>query len=81
LITLTLLALFVLFHGFRYAPTDLWVDMLPVFSDPAHPEQNGRHQRAHRDLKAVRTKMIVLWAKPTTTLLKSLYKGIEQQKD
>lgn len=25
---------------------------MPVFSDPAHPEQNGRHQRMHRDLKA-----------------------------
>lgn len=24
----------------------------PVFSDPAHPEQNGRHERMHRDLKA-----------------------------
>ncbi len=25
---------------------------MPVFSDPAHPEQNGRHERMHRDLKA-----------------------------
>ena len=24
----------------------------PVFSDPTHPEQNGRHERMHRDLKA-----------------------------
>ncbi|WP_430815969.1 integrase core domain-containing protein [Carboxylicivirga sp. RSCT41] len=24
----------------------------PVFSDPAHPEQNGRHERMHLDLKA-----------------------------
>lgn len=24
----------------------------PVYSDPAHPEQNGRHERMHRDLKA-----------------------------
>jgi len=24
----------------------------PVFSDPSHPEQNGRHERMHRDLKA-----------------------------
>ena len=23
-----------------------------MFSDPAHPEQNGRHERMHRDLKA-----------------------------
>ena len=26
--------------------------IMPVFSDPAHPEQNGRHERMHRDLKA-----------------------------
>ena len=26
--------------------------IIPVFSDPAHPEQNGRHERMHRDLKA-----------------------------
>ncbi len=25
---------------------------MPAFSDPAHPEQNGRHERMHRDLKA-----------------------------
>ncbi len=25
---------------------------MPVFSDPSHPEQNGRHERMHRDLKA-----------------------------
>lgn len=24
----------------------------PVYSDPGHPEQNGRHERMHRDLKA-----------------------------
>lgn len=24
----------------------------PVYSDPAHPEQNGRHERMHRELKA-----------------------------
>ncbi len=28
------------------------VGITPVFSDPAHPEQNGRHERMHRDLKA-----------------------------
>lgn len=28
----------------------------PVYSDPAHPEQNGRHERMHRDLKAEVTK-------------------------
>ena len=25
---------------------------MPVHSDPSHPEQNGRHERMHRDLKA-----------------------------
>ena len=28
----------------------------PVFSDPAHPEQNGRHERMHRELKGEATK-------------------------
>jgi transposase InsO family protein len=28
----------------------------PVYSDPGHPEQNGRHERMHRDLKAQATK-------------------------
>ena len=28
----------------------------PVYSDPAHPEQNGRHERMHRDLKAAATR-------------------------
>ena len=28
----------------------------PVYSDPAHPEQNGRPERIHRDLKAEVTK-------------------------
>ncbi len=28
----------------------------PVYSDPAHPEQNGRHERMHRELKAEATK-------------------------
>jgi len=27
-------------------------DILPVYSDPGHPEQNGRHERMHRELKA-----------------------------
>ena len=26
--------------------------IMPVFSDPAHPEQNGRHERMHKYLKA-----------------------------
>ncbi len=28
----------------------------PVYSDPSHPEQNGRHERMHRELKAEATK-------------------------
>lgn len=28
------------------------VGVLPVFSDPGCPQQNGRHERMHRDLKA-----------------------------
>lgn len=27
-------------------------NILPVYSDPGHPEQNGRHERMHRELKA-----------------------------
>ena len=36
-------------------PFAVWVlehDILPVYSDPGHPEQNGRHERMHRELKA-----------------------------
>ena len=33
---------------------ELGVDM--VYSDPAHPEQNGRHERMHRDLKGEATR-------------------------
>jgi hypothetical protein len=29
--------------------------IMPVYSDPAHPEQNGRHERMHEDLKAEAT--------------------------
>ena len=39
----------------RYTRLSYWfieVGIAPVFSDPAHPEQNGRHERMHRDLKA-----------------------------
>lgn len=28
----------------------------PVYSDPGHPEQNGRHERMHRDLKGEATR-------------------------
>jgi transposase InsO family protein len=39
----------------RFTQLSYWfieLGILPVFSDPAHPEQNGRHERMHRDLKA-----------------------------
>jgi transposase InsO family protein len=39
----------------RFIRLSYWfieLGILPVFSDPAHPEQNGRHERMHRDLKA-----------------------------
>lgn len=32
--------------------------IVPVFSDPASPQQNGRHERMHRDLKAYCRKRI-----------------------
>jgi len=42
------------FTKLSYWFIDLGIE--PVFSDPAHPEQNGRHERMHRDLKAECTK-------------------------
>lgn len=39
----------------RFTQLSYWfieLGITPVFSDPAHPEQNGRHERMHRDLKA-----------------------------
>jgi len=39
----------------RFTQLSYWfidLEIMPVFSDPAHPEQNGRHERMHRDLKA-----------------------------
>jgi transposase InsO family protein len=39
----------------RFTQLSYWfieLGIKPVFSDPAHPEQNGRHERMHRDLKA-----------------------------
>jgi len=40
-------------HQFNFLLSCL-IDLgiMPVFSYPAHPEQNGRHERMHRDLKA-----------------------------
>lgn len=39
----------------RFTRLSYWfidLGILPVFSDPSRPEQNGRHERMHRDLKA-----------------------------
>lgn len=39
----------------RFTKLSYWfieLGITPVFSDPSHPEQNGRHERMHRDLKA-----------------------------
>ena len=39
----------------RFTRLSYWfidLGIMPVFSDPGHPEQNGRHERMHRDLKA-----------------------------
>lgn len=38
-----------------YGHLSYWLmdhDIIPVFSDPGRPDQNGRHERMHRDLKA-----------------------------
>lgn len=43
----------------RFTQLSYWfieLRIMPVFSDPAHPQQNGRHERMHRDLKAACTK-------------------------
>ena len=39
----------------RFTRLSYWfieLGIMPVYSDPSHPEQNGRHERMHRDLKA-----------------------------
>lgn len=39
----------------RYSQLCYWLidqGVIPVFSDPASPQQNGRHERMHKDLKA-----------------------------
>jgi transposase InsO family protein len=39
----------------RFTRLSYWfieLGIMPVYSGPAHPEQNGRHERMHRDLKA-----------------------------
>jgi len=36
----------------RLAVWFIELGILPVYSDPGHPEQNGRHERMHEELKA-----------------------------
>jgi len=39
----------------RFSQLCYWLidqGITPVFSDPASPQQNGRHERMHKDLKA-----------------------------
>ena len=43
----------------RFSPLSAWLVQLgirPLFTQPRHPEQNGRHERLHRTLKAETTK-------------------------
>lgn len=56
----------------RYTQLSYWfieLGITPVFSDPAHPEQNGRHERMHRDLKAT-------CAKPSSHDLKAQQRSL-----
>jgi transposase InsO family protein len=58
----------------RYTRLSYWFIELgidPVYSDPAHPEQNGRHERMHRDLKAA-------CAKPSAHDLKAQQRRLNQ---
>ena len=46
----------------RMTQLSVWfmdLGITPVYSDPAHPAQNGRHERMHRDLKAASTRPLV----------------------
>lgn len=58
----------------RYSKLSYWfieLGITPVFSDPAHPEQNGRHERMHRDLKAA-------CANPSASDLRSQQRRLNQ---
>lgn len=58
----------------RFTRLSYWfieLDIMPVFSDPSHPEQNGRHERMHRDLKAS-------CAKPSAYDLKAQQRRLNQ---
>lgn len=39
----------------RFSVWLIEIGITPVYSDPGHPEQNGRHERMHRELKAETT--------------------------
>jgi transposase InsO family protein len=61
----------------RFTQLSYWfiqLGIMPVFSDPAHPEQNGRHERMHRDLKAA-------CAKPSAHDLKAQQRRLNQFKE
>jgi len=58
----------------RFTRLSYWfieLGIMPVFSDPAHPEQNGRHERMHRDLKAA-------CAKPSAFDLKAQQRSLNR---
>jgi len=61
----------------RFTKLSYWfieIGVLPVFSDPAHPEQNGRHERMHRDLKAACVKPAAYDLKSQQRLLNKFVK-------
>ncbi|PKG42711.1 hypothetical protein CXF67_08825 [Psychroflexus sp. MES1-P1E] len=54
----------------RYTRLSYWgID--PVYTDPARPDQNGRHERIHRDLKAT-------CAKPSAVDLKAQQRNLNR---
>jgi len=58
----------------RFTQLSYWfieLGISPVFSDPASPQQNGRHERMHRDLKAA-------CAKPSAFDLKAQQRRLNQ---
>jgi transposase InsO family protein len=58
----------------RYTRLSYWFIELgidPVYSDPARPDQNGRHERMHRDLKAA-------CAKPSAFDLKAQQRSLNR---
>ncbi len=63
----------------RFTHLSYWfieLGITPVFSDPAHPEQNGRHERMHRDLNAACAKPAAYDLKAHQRRFKSLREGI-----